>query len=99
MKKAGTLGYYHAKQNTLYWKKKIIDKVLFEIKLLISSRRILLETNFEFRLLNCVIPALLAGKYGDDLLSKCNIGYQYQIYCPSRWPRKRVKEGSENLLS
>ena len=66
-----------------YIQKKIIDKVLFEIKLLISSRRILLETNFEYKLLN-VIPALLAGKYGDDLLSKCNIGYQYHMYCPSR---------------
>ena len=28
--------------------KKIIEKVLFEIELLISSRRILLETNFEY---------------------------------------------------
>ena len=60
--------------NTPYIEKNI-EKVLFEIELLISSRRILLETNFEHKLLNCVIPALLAGKYGDDMLSKC----QYRL--------------------
>ena len=49
------------KAKYLILKKKIIDKVLFEIELLISSGRILLETNFEYKLLN-VIPALQAGK-------------------------------------